>query len=100
MGSQLKSTKIRKIYENNSGRFPEGGGPQRGNLTMTTSTTTARRKGDPRYYLEERRKRERCQKGILVSQGLSGPLSSPTNDIFWRKNAPGVATLTLRARSS
>ena len=29
-----------------------GGGPKIGNLTMTTSTVTARRKGDPQQYVE------------------------------------------------
>ena len=28
------------------------GGPKRGNPTMTTSTITARRKGDPQHYVE------------------------------------------------
>ena len=30
--------------------FP--GGPKRGNPIMPTSTVTARRKGDPQYYVE------------------------------------------------
>ena len=30
------------------------GGPKRGNPTMTTSTITARRKGDPQDYVERK----------------------------------------------
>ena len=44
-GPQLKNTKkIRKLQ-----RPFSRGGPKRGNPTMTTSTVTARRKGDPQH---------------------------------------------------
>ena len=35
------------------------GGPKRGNPTMTTSTITARRKGDPQHYVEGKKESNR-----------------------------------------
>ena len=43
----LRKESARKVYPPFS-----RGGPKRGNPTMTTSTTTARRKGDPQHYVE------------------------------------------------
>ena len=40
-------------------RFPEGV-QQKGNPTMTTSTITAGRKGDPQHYVEEKNKWREC----------------------------------------
>ena len=40
-------------YENYSSRFVFPKGPKRGNPSMTASTITARRKGDPQHMLRE-----------------------------------------------
>ena len=47
-GPQQKRTKqVQKLQ-----RPFSRGGPKRGNPIMTTSTVTARRKGDPQHYVE------------------------------------------------
>ena len=76
-GSRLKST---RKYENSTKTiaavFPRG--PKRRNPTMTTSTVTARRKGDPQHYVEG--KQQLCEipritETILhMSFGLPGHL--------------------------
>ena len=45
--------------------FPEGV-QQKGNPTMTTSTVTARRKGDPQHSVEGNKSKKQLKKGFVA----------------------------------
>ena len=60
---ETSQKKVGKQYEYYSGRFPKGV-QQKGNPTMTTSTVTAMRKGDPQHMLREKETTETVTKMV------------------------------------
>ena len=71
----LKKGSLAKKYEKNTKTIAAVflRGPKRGNPTMTTSTVTARRKGDPQHYVEGFCFLKKYQKTSLILRAFWGP---------------------------